>query len=84
MTMTEHEIKVPVAALEPIRDLLRARGAKLRNPMTLEDNLVLDDGAGTLLTAGRVLRVRSWGSRWTVTFKGPANFRDGIKSRPEM
>lgn len=82
--MREHEIKVPVVALEPMRHRLRRQGATLCNSMTLEDNLILDDDAGTLRTAGRVLRVRNWGPRWTVTFKGPADFHGGIKSRPEV
>ncbi len=80
----EQEIKVPVGGLDETRRRLSAAGATLEQPLTFEENWVLDDAAGRLRASGRLLRVRRWGAAWTVTFKGPATFGGGVKSRQEL
>jgi len=80
----EQEIKVPVGGLDEPRRRLERAGAVLEQPVTFEENWVLDDAAGRLRATGRLLRVRRWGDAWTVTFKGPATFAGGVKSRQEL
>jgi adenylate cyclase class 2 len=80
----EREMKVPVAGLDPLRAALAELGARRLEPATFEDNLVLDDDAGTLVGAGRLLRLRRWGAVVTLTYKGPATFVDGVKHRQEL
>ncbi|MEW6337717.1 MAG: class IV adenylate cyclase [Acidobacteriota bacterium] len=80
----EQEMKVPVADLDDVRSRLATSGAVLRHPLAFEENWVLDDGAGSLRGSGRLLRLRRLGDEWIITFKGPASFAAGIKSRPEF
>ena len=48
-----------------------------------EDNVLFDDGAGSLTASGRTLRLREAEGRAIVTFKGPRIEGTGVKSRPE-
>jgi len=80
----EQEIKVPVSGLDPVRERLAQAGAALEKSLTFEKNWVLDDDDGSLRRSGRLLRLRRWGDVWTLTFKGPASFADGVKSREEL
>jgi adenylate cyclase class 2 len=49
-----------------------------------EDNLLFDDAQGTLRGSGRMLRLRRAAGAARVTFKGPATFAEGVKSREEL
>jgi len=80
----EQEIKIPVADLEAIRSRLAQVGATLDHPLTFEENVVLDDASGQLRSSGRLLRLRRYGGTFTLTFKGPATFAAGVKSRQEL
>jgi adenylate cyclase, class 2 len=80
----EHEIKVPVASLDVVRSRLRELGGSLQAAAMLEDNWVLDDAGRRLGTSGCLLRVRRWGTTASVTFKGPARFSGGVKTRQEI
>jgi adenylate cyclase class 2 len=80
----EHEIKVPVASLAAVRARLEAAGAARRERETFEENWVLDDGAGSVRSSGCLLRVRRWGARAFLTFKGAATFAGGVKTREEL
>lgn len=80
----EHEIKIAVAELGVVRTRLEASRATLVHPSAVERNWVLDDEAGTRAAAGELLRVRRYGERSTMTFKGRAAFADGVKSRAEI
>ena len=77
-------MKVPVSGLDPLRAALAELGAQRVEPATFEDNVILDDSAGTLAAAGRLLRLRRWGAVATLTYKGPATFADGVKHRQEL
>jgi adenylate cyclase class 2 len=48
-----------------------------------EDNVLYDDGYGSLRSAGTVLRLRTTPHGGVLTFKGPREDRDGLKSREE-
>jgi adenylate cyclase class 2 len=80
----EHEIKVPVASLDAVRVRLEAAGAALREPETFEENWVLDDRDGGVRARGCLLRVRRWGARAFLTYKGEARFAGGVKTREEL
>jgi adenylate cyclase class 2 len=80
----EHEIKVPVASLAAVRARLEAAGAALRERETFEENWVLDDRDGSVRGRGCLLRVRRWGARSYLTFKGAARFAGGVKTREEL
>jgi adenylate cyclase class 2 len=80
----EHEIKVPVESLAALRSVVAGSGAKLREAETFEENWVLDDAAGSVAARGCLLRVRRWGARSYLTYKGPARFAGGVKTREEL
>jgi adenylate cyclase class 2 len=82
--VVEQEMKIPVAALPPVRDNLAQRGGRCLHPLTLEDNLVLDDARRTLSGSGRLLRVRQAGQLSWLTLKEPGSFSGGVKSRIEI
>jgi adenylate cyclase, class 2 len=82
--MLEQEMKIPVASLADVRRRVVARGGTLLDPFELEDNWVFDDAGGSLAAAGRLLRLRRFGRRSTLTLKGAAHFSAGVKSRSEM
>jgi adenylate cyclase class 2 len=68
------------AALEARLAALGATAGELEN----EVNLLLDDDASSLRFGGRALRVRTVNGRGLLTFKGPASFDGGVKSRLEL
>lgn len=80
----EHEMKIPVARLESVRQLVRSLGARLLHARAEEDNWVLDDEHGRLAATGALLRVRRYGDATVVTSKGRARFEAGVKSRVEI
>ena len=83
--VNEVEIKLPVADLARVREKLRASGARLVSPLHFESNDLYDDDEGTLAKAGCVLRIRrtSADAGAILTFKGPARFHAGTKTREE-
>lgn len=80
----EQEVKIPVATLAPVRRRLGGSGARLAVSRQLEDNAVLDAPDLRLLGSGRLLRLRRWGEEAVLTFKGPASYDDGVKTRLEL
>ncbi|MGV8041272.1 MAG: class IV adenylate cyclase [Thermoanaerobaculaceae bacterium] len=80
----EQEVKIPVATLEPVRRRLGSSGARLAVSRQLEDNAVLDTPDLELLGSGRLLRLRRWGHEVVLTFKGPASYQNGVKTRLEL
>ena len=83
-TSHETEIKIPVGAFAAIRDNLLAAGAILEQPMLRESNVLLDTNDAALNQAGTALRIRIWGSRCILTFKGPATYMGPGKDREEL
>lgn len=80
----EIEIKLRVAGPEAAREALARLGARLLRPRHFEDNLLLDDAAGSLRAAGSVLRLRRTEAGGTLTFKGARRVEQGLKSREEI
>lgn len=65
------------------RDVVLRLGALPKLPRHLEDNLLLD-AAGRLVAQGMALRVRRTPHGVVLTFKGPRQVVEGIKSREEI
>ena len=79
----ETEIKIPAVDLDAVREALTRERATAVHPQAREVNLLLDTDDGRLRDAGTVLRVRRYGRRHILTFKGPAVYRGPVKERPE-
>jgi adenylate cyclase class 2 len=77
----EVEVKISVADVASARRIIRGAGFKIHKARIFEQNLVLDDDAGTLKSSDRLLRVRTAGRLLTCTFKGPG--KAGIHKRRE-
>lgn len=82
-TRYEIEIKLPVADLGAVREKLRARDARPITDPHFESNDLYDQADGGLAKSGRVLRLRRTEDGATLTFKGPARFENGAKTREE-
>jgi adenylate cyclase class 2 len=82
-TRYEIEIKLPVADLGAVREKLRARNARQLTTPHSESNDLYDLADGSLAKGGRVLRLRRTEDGATLTFKGPARFEEGAKTREE-
>lgn len=79
----ETEVKLRVPDLGKVREALRRMGAELARERHLEDNVLFDDGRGTLRDRGTVLRLRRTPHSGVLTFKGPRQLEEGVKSREE-
>ena len=65
----EVEIKFAVHSLAPLTEALRAAGFREKTASTFESNTLYDTPAGELRAAGAILRLRVYGSRYTLTHK---------------
>ncbi len=79
----EVEVKLPCEDLDRAREELRGLGATPRTPLHFESNDLYDDPEGRLAASGRALRLRRARGAAFLTYKGPARFTDGIKTRAE-
>jgi adenylate cyclase class 2 len=79
----ETEVKLRVASAETARERLRRVGAQLARERHFEDNVLFDDRAGSLRESGTVLRLRRTPRGGVLTFKGPREIEEGVKSREE-
>lgn len=82
-TREEIEVKIPVASLSAVREKLRAAGASVRTPVHHETNLLFDDADRRLSGSGSTIRLRRAAGRVILTYKGPARFQEGVKTREE-
>ncbi|MEW5872906.1 MAG: class IV adenylate cyclase [Chloroflexota bacterium] len=83
MEHQELEVKFYVQDLEGVQRRLEALGAHRVQPRTLETNLRFDTPGGDLTRAFRALRLRQ-DSAARLTYKGPAEVREGVRVRPEI
>lgn len=79
----EVEIKLPVADVAEARRRLRRAGFRARKPRIFESNVIYDTADGSLRRSGQLLRVRRWGPRALLTYKGPPT-PGRHKSREEL
>jgi adenylate cyclase, class 2 len=78
----EREIKFRSDDLEKLRERLSELEAERAGPGAFEDNWILDRAA-ELLGQGRILRVRTDGTRAHLTLKGPVRMEGKLKVREE-
>jgi adenylate cyclase class 2 len=79
----EIEIKFRVADLRGLTRTLRAAGFRLVTPRTHEMNTLYDLPGGVLLARKQLLRLRKYGSTWTLTHKSGSK-RARHSSRVEL
>jgi predicted adenylyl cyclase CyaB len=79
----EREIKFPGVELEKVRERLIELEAERVGPPAFEDNWILDRG-DELLSAGKILRLRTDAGRARLTLKGPMQFEGNVKVRQEF
>jgi len=79
----EIEIKFRVQNLPVLAERLDELDAVLIQPRTREENLRFDTPDGRLQSAHQVLRLRQDSSA-RLTFKGPSQNQDGVRSRQEI
>jgi adenylate cyclase, class 2 len=80
----ETEVKIRIEYPAALRSHLRQLGFTLIHPKTLEDNVLFDTPERALRKIRAVLRLRHYGSRWTVTYKGTPEADPNFKSRLEL
>jgi adenylate cyclase class 2 len=79
----ELEVKFYLSDLPALRAHLEAVGAQLVQPRVHEINLRFDTPSGDLTCGYRVLRLRQ-DTEARLTYKGPGELVDGVRSRQEI
>ena len=79
----EVEVKLAAPDLDAVRAKLRGQEAKLRAARYEEINDLYDDPERKLSGNGRTVRLRRAAGRSILTYKGPARFQGGVKTREE-
>jgi adenylate cyclase class 2 len=69
MQSAEIELKFPIHDLARLESLLPGLGFLLDTPRTFEQNTLYDTPTRTLRESKQILRIRRYGSLWTVTHK---------------
>lgn len=80
----ESEIKLRMPGPGPAREAVARLGATLVRSRHFEDNVLFDDARSALVSSGRTLRLRRTDEATVLTFKGPRDDREGVKSRQEI
>jgi adenylate cyclase class 2 len=80
----ESEIKLKAASPAAAREALARVGADLARARHLENNVVFQDAHGVLGAQASLLRLRRTPDISVLTFKGPRQIVDGVKSREEI
>jgi adenylate cyclase class 2 len=73
MPAEEVEVKVRIGDVSELSRKLSAAGFRLITPRTHEMNTLYDFSDGRLRARGEVLRIRKYGSKWTLTHKSKGN-----------
>lgn len=82
--MNEVEIKFAVADVSAMLLALERAGFREVTKSTPETNTIYDRADGSLRAAGELLRLREYGDRWTLTYKGAAVAGARHKTRREI
>ena len=80
----ESEIKLRVQDLHLLRQKCHQLGAQEAHPRCLEDNLIFDRPDFQLVNQGKLLRLRQYAEKMTVTYKDQAVIQNSIKHREEI
>ena len=79
----ETEVKLRASGPEAARAAVLRLGARLERARHFEDNVILDDAAGSLRARGAILRLRRVPGGGALTYKGPRPDEEGLKVREE-
>ncbi len=79
----ELEVKLCLTDLPALKARLESLGARLIQPRTHENNLRFDTPGGDLTRSFQVLRLRQ-DSAVRITYKGPSDYIEGVRSRREI
>lgn len=79
----ETEVKIPIDDLNDIRRRLRAAGFRALQRRAFEDNVLFDMPGRPLRAVRSVLRLRHYGRKWVLTYKGTPKEDTRYKSRLE-
>ena len=79
---TEIKLRLP-QEVDRFRALLAELGYQATGPRQLETDQTFDLPGGEIRKSARLVRLRSCGGRWTLTFKGPPE-TSNYKSREEI
>lgn len=79
----ETEVKIAIADLADIRKKLRAAGFRAVQRRAFEDNVLFDLPGRPLRAQRIILRLRHYGRRWMLTYKGTPEADSRYKSRVE-
>jgi adenylate cyclase, class 2 len=80
---TETEVKLKVQHSQEITRKLEAAGYGVAHPRTFESNTIYDTADAGLARNGMLIRLREFGERSVITWKGPP-IPGPHKSRPEL
>ncbi len=80
----ETEVKIRISNPRSIRNELKELGLLEIHKRSLEDNVLFDTPERTLRKARCILRIRRYGSRWWITYKGTPEADPHYKSRVEL
>jgi len=80
----ETEVKIRISNPRSIRNQLKGLRLVEIHKRTLEDNVLFDTPDRTLRKARCILRLRRYGSRWWITYKGTPDADPHYKSRVEL
>ena len=83
-THIEVEIKFRVAEIGVLQARLSALGFSQTTPRTLEQNRLFDTPTRTLRTRNETLRIRRYGSKWTVTHKARPTPEDTLPHKHRL
>jgi predicted adenylyl cyclase CyaB len=81
---TEAKFAIDQEALADVRYRLIARGARQVSRPLVEENWLFDFPDQRLRHSGCLIRIRSYGSRTLLTFKGPVRSDPKLKKREEI
>jgi adenylate cyclase class 2 len=79
----ETEIKLAIPDAETGNRLLNDAGFRQTHPRTFESNILWDTPDGDIRASSQLLRLREFGGRFLLTYKGPAD-QGRHKSREEI
>jgi len=82
--MHETEIKLRTDDFDGVRERLNSLGARLKERVEDETDLIFDSPNDPLLLQGRVLRLRLTVDSGMLTWKGEPTFTAGVKKREEI
>ncbi len=82
--MHETEVKLRIDDFEAVRERLQGLGARLKERVEDEKDLLFRSATDPHALEGQVLRLRLFGREGMLTWKGAPTFDKGVKKREEL